>query len=97
MSHLFCGIKITLVLKEIGIGAFIFILLSKVCIPFLYILYNTFSCIDHNIVVSGFGTEKQADGTTIDYWIVRNSWVSSFHLCLLPFFKSNLLKNCLFK
>jgi cathepsin X len=31
-------------------------------------------CIDHNIVVSGFGEEQESDGTVTPYWIVRNSW-----------------------
>ena len=32
------------------------------------------SCVDHNVVVSGFGTEVGADGAEVAYWIVRNSW-----------------------
>ena len=32
------------------------------------------NCVDHNIVVSGFGSEVQRDGSTLPYWIVRNSW-----------------------
>jgi cathepsin X len=32
------------------------------------------ACVDHNIVVSGFGTEAKADGEVVPYWIVRNSW-----------------------
>ena len=47
-----------------------------------YVLYNKNytcpngdwdACTDHNVVVSGFGAEKQADGSTLPYWIVRNS------------------------
>jgi hypothetical protein len=32
------------------------------------------SCVDHNVVVSGFGTAITEDGEEIPYWIVRNSW-----------------------
>jgi len=32
------------------------------------------TCVDHNVVVSGFGIETKTDGEEVPYWIVRNSW-----------------------
>jgi C1A family cysteine protease len=39
--------------------------------------------VDHAVLIDGFNTTTIDNGTTLDYWIVRNSWVSASSTSLL--------------
>jgi cathepsin L len=39
---------------------------------------NTENDLNHGVLIVGYGTNTTDDGTSMDYWIVKNSWGNSW-------------------